>query len=449
VKILLLNDNPVVNKLVTLSAQKTSDEVDIASNIDGVASQKYDLIIVDDSIYNDELLAELQKKVKYKKSLFICAKDAQEIESFSSILKKPFLPTDLVELFTMFEKEVQSEGDEEEQIFNDLDELNLESEEHIGESVLDDDEAQKVKDLLDENEEELNFDEEVQNDIESLELDELDELNLDEVEEQNSDDTVAQEEDLLADYDLALDLEDEADVDISEKDSFDLEDEVKDTENEEIEDLDIATEEELEDEVDEAATEELNIEDSALDIVPDEFNLEEEPEEEPEAIVEPEEEPEAIEEPEEEVEEIAEPEEEVAEAVVEESEEMNLEDEIQNAVENLTPEELESELDEDTLLKIATNEIDPLADLTSKDLKIALGEELEKEEAEEEVTDTETELEDIDTPAVAELEDIKENKEDNNGVEALKKLLEALNNKDVAASMKGMKISINITLGDN
>jgi len=64
VKILLLNDNPVVNKLVTLSAQKTSDEVDIASNIDAVASQKYDLIIVDDSIYNDELLTEITKKSK-------------------------------------------------------------------------------------------------------------------------------------------------------------------------------------------------------------------------------------------------------------------------------------------------------------------------------------------------------------------------------------------------
>jgi len=33
-------------------------------------------------------------------------------------------------------------------------------------------------------------------------------------------------------------------------------------------------------------------------------------------------------------------------------------------------------------------------------------------------------------------------------VEALKKLLTALTNEDVAASLKGMKISINITLGD-
>lgn len=101
-------------------------------------------------------------------------------------------------------------------------------------------------------------------------------------------------------------------------------------------------------------------------------------------------------------------------------------------------------MDEDTLLQIATNEIDPLADLTSKDLKVALGEEVEEE------------VEDVDTPAVAEIENIIAEPEiqeveetSNKGVEALKKLLEALSDKDVAASMKGMKISINITLGDN
>ncbi len=36
----------------------------------------------------------------------------------------------------------------------------------------------------------------------------------------------------------------------------------------------------------------------------------------------------------------------------------------------------------------------------------------------------------------------------NSGVEALKKLLKALSNEDVAASLKGMRININITLGD-
>ena len=122
-----------------------------------------------------------------------------------------------------------------------------------------------------------------------------------------------------------------------------------------------------------------------------------------------------------------------------------MEDEIQNAVENLTEEDLQSEVDEDTLLQIAANEIDPLADLTSKDLKIALGEEVE-EEAEvlpevEQEEEEEAQEEPLETPEVEET--------DNSGVEALKKLLEALNDKDVAAKMKGMKISINITLGEN
>ena len=380
-KILLLNDNPVVDKLVTLSAQKTSDEVDTASHIEEIPSHVYDLLIVDDSVYNDDLFDALSAKIKYKKSLFICDKNAAEVESFSSILKKPFLPTDLVELFMMFEKEVENEAYEEMPVEEDQesevsDELSLD--EGLGESVLDDEEAQKVKDLLEENEEELSFDEEVESDIESLELDEEEGV----FEPPEDEEPALEDDELLADFDMALDLEDEADVDIS---------------NDVFDDLDVEddTEEGESDEIEEEAPVEIEIPEDILD----------------EAEV-------------------------LEEEIPEESQ--NLESEIQDAVKNLSQEDLESELDEDTLLKIATNEIDPLADLTSKDLKLALGEEVE---------------EDVDTPAVAEIEDVIVDEEkdagENNGVEALKKLLEALNDKDVAASMKGMKISINITLGEN
>jgi len=55
VKILLLNDNPVVNKLVTLSAQKTSDELDVVNSIDDIDSRSYDLLVVDDTSYSDEM----------------------------------------------------------------------------------------------------------------------------------------------------------------------------------------------------------------------------------------------------------------------------------------------------------------------------------------------------------------------------------------------------------
>ena len=411
-KILLLNDNPVVNKLVTLSAQKTSDTLDVISSAEDIESGAYDLVVVDDSLYNDDVMNTLAEKVKSKKSLFICAKDIESSDKFSSVLKKPFLPTDLVELFMMFDKEIANEAEEEtlhSEETLDTDDLNLDDDlsldddlemsenlemdsldDNIGESVLDDEEAQKVKDLLDENDLDLSFDDEIDTDLEELALDE---------------EELVEDDDLLAEHDLALDLEDEGDADTSET----LLEELEDVEDDELEDI---GEEIPEDILDEA--EEIE---------------EEMPEEVEEEIP---------------------------------AESQNLESEIQDAVDNLSQEELQSEVDEDTLLQIATNEIDPLSDLTSKDFKIALGEEVEEEPEEaveleevsqDDIPDDVEEIEDIDTPAVAELENIIEEEdvveEENKGVEALKKLLEALNDKEVAASMKGMKISINITLGDN
>jgi len=322
VKILLLNDNPVVNKLVTLSAQKTSDELEVVDSIDKIEGGTYDLLVVDDTMYNDDLFNKLQERITFTKSLYICSRDTQDIESFTSTLKKPFLPTDLVELFASL---AQGEGDEiqegiEEQSsaegkpleeLEPLDDLNntinLEIDEELEEldevsfdkrenteSILDDEEAQKVKDLLDETSEEL----------EDLDLEED-----------------AQEEEL--ELSEELELEDEEEL------------ELPDTENE-----------------------------------------------------------------------------------------LDLETQIESAVSELSEDDLESEIG-----------LDALDGLTTRDLKLAIGEEID-EELDEEVDETSSEIE-------------EENVEVQDGVEQLKKLLEALSDKNVAASMKGMKISINITLGDN
>ena len=124
-----------------------------------------------------------------------------------------------------------------------------------------------------------------------------------------------------------------------------------------------------------------------------------------------------------------------------------METQIENAVEGLSEEDLESEVDEETLLNIVSGEIDSFDSLTSRDLKIAVGEEVQ--ELEEEVVQESSEpLEEILEEEI--VDDIPEEEvETVDGVEALKNLLTALTDKNVAASMKGMKISINITLGDN
>ena len=391
-KILLLNDNPVVNKLVTLSAQKTSDDLEVVATIDSIESSAYDLLVIDDTLYSDELFEEIKEKITFTKSLYICARDTDEVDAFTDTLRKPFLPTELVEIFAIIGKESESielsspleemssedansdefevledleelqEIDEVDSLdeLNELDDLDDELEEldelddetdsledDSGKSILDDEEAQKVKDLLDETEEELELDD--------LDLEDDEELDLDGI-----------------DLDEELELESEEELELEEETP-----EVKEEELE-LDDLDLEDDEELELE-----------EDLELD-----------------------------------------------------SEEETLEAQIESAVDELSEEELQSEVDAQTLLDIVQSDMNVFDGLTSKDLKIAIGEEVEEEEQEIVEENSEEEIEEV----------ISETDEsevvDTNGVDALKKLLAALSDKDVAASMKGMKISINITLGD-
>ncbi|WP_457748001.1 Hpt domain-containing protein [Sulfurimonas sp.] len=612
-KILLLNDNPVVNKLVTLSAQKTSDELEIVTAINEIQASKYDLLVVDDMSYSENLMQELKSKIEYEKSLFICSRDAKEVEGFSSVLKKPFLPTDLVELFAIFAKDISSNTQEEnvqdiqevqeevpeveelddlssldgeelsfddELTFDDDlnlddsdeisldDELSLDDDElELGESVLDDEEAQKVKELLEETSQEIPENTlELDDDIEDLVIDKDDAIKtestmqydpqlaandlglpLDVIEEfvgdfvQQADEYKAEiykalEEDdfenvkmishklkgvaanlkiedalnalvvvntssntqdikenldtfygvieslknstTSQEYDLALDLEDEADIDISLEDAQNENepslDETVDLELEE--ELEGASLEELEELVDESVTDEiraqdgdiaydlaLDLEDEADSTLPEmesldldeafveEETIQEEVQGEELALESEDNTDEELQEQELDSDSLEELEEFVDDAVtqgleedVTEETDEDIESQIQEAVESLSEEDLESEIDEETLLEIATNEIDSLDTLSSKDLKLALGEEVEEEPTEiqelvQEVNTTEIEVEPSD----------ESSNETPDGVEALKKLLEALNDKDVAASMKGMKININITLGES
>ena len=97
--------------------------------------------------------------------------------------------------------------------------------------------------------------------------------------------------------------------------------------------------------------------------------------------------------------------------------------------------------------------MDDLDSLTDRDLKLAIGEEVQEELPQEEESEEileESVEEQGEEPASSELdlEAPQTKKESNEGVEALKKLLQALSNEDIAASLKDMKININITIGE-
>ena len=95
-RILLLNDNPVVRKLVALSAQKTKDDLSVVWSVDEVQGDAYDLLIVDDAHYSDEAMSALKEKIQYTTSLLMATRGNAVPAGFDKVINKPFLPTDLV-----------------------------------------------------------------------------------------------------------------------------------------------------------------------------------------------------------------------------------------------------------------------------------------------------------------------------------------------------------------
>ena len=416
--ILLLNNNPVVNKLVTLSVQKTSDELHTAENIEAIESGEYDLLIIDDALYSDEAMDEIASKISFSESLFICSKDAQERAEFTKTLKKPFLPTDLVETLIALAKMVDT--------------VDLGKMDSIEESDLD-----------------ALADDALFHDFETDEsLDDLDDLDaLEEVEDLDMFDTL----DEAAYNDAAL--EDVKEEGVLDKDELqEVQSLLEETETEGFDDFDFGTTpDEQEDDVLDFEDDALELEDIQTpkeELMEDSFSFEEdalhglEEETDEEEMLDFEEEAQEEVEAQEELEKALQ-EDEVEEENLEEEEpeeefeEEDLASQIQEAVDSLSDEDLQSELDEDILLSIGS--------LTSRDLKLAIGEEVQEEQPE--LFDAKT-SQDVTLEKADEQSSLEHTNHNSNGVEALKKLLKALSNEDVAASLQGMKININITLGD-
>ncbi len=110
--VLLVNNDAVVTKLVRLSTQKTGDRLDIASSIEEIRDESYDLLILDKGLFSREFLERLNDKVIYAHSIFITTRESSDTDLFEKLLYKPFLPTELLLLLHQFAARVQKEAEE-------------------------------------------------------------------------------------------------------------------------------------------------------------------------------------------------------------------------------------------------------------------------------------------------------------------------------------------------
>lgn len=472
-RILLLNDNPVVRKLVALSAQKTKDDLQVVWSIDEIEHPAYDLLIVDDAHYSDEVMEQLNEKITYKSSLLMATRGNATPNGFDKVINKPFLPTDLVDLFAVIEKSLpkseEPATEEHKSPMIDLDSLeddtlesldSLMDEVDLGEtktSVLDHDEVQELQNLLDDTEEDsLSLDDFELDDLlgdekseESIVLDEDDDL-LSMLDETSSISSVDEDEKLGGMNDLLLEdlaLDDLAlDEEIKNDDPLDFDNELLDDELGEVGELDSSIE----------LPDSLEENDDFDDLLLELDGMKEESGEEEVAM------------------------EESLQAPLSDDEFDDLEQQIQDAIGDLGIEDLESDVEDLDLGELSLDSLntesgldglDDLDMLDEKEIKLAIGEEVEEDEplirvgaGEHSSLDAEALNEAMGkAPLSYEDEDLnelndapvksttlqEEQKSPAEGIEALQTLLKALANDEVAKSLKGLNINININFGND
>ncbi len=165
--ILLININPVVSRLISLCMREEHINLEEVQSVGAVARDRYDVVFVDEASYGDETQEVLTNLIMRKK-VFLSSSDevSDEARLFDSIIKKPFLPSQITAVLESLEEddtlEVATEIpsifplsiDEEsvEDAEESVDET-LEEDEKADTEVLDSNEIEKIKALLEMEEE--------------------------------------------------------------------------------------------------------------------------------------------------------------------------------------------------------------------------------------------------------------------------------------------------------
>ena len=159
--ILLINTNPVVARLFSLSTQEDDNVLYQVSDIKQIDALVYDIIFIDDASYNEEseeFLLSLDEKEEMSKKVLISSK--QKVDStFDEIIKKPFLPSKIIQTINKFslplemqipEIETVEELSKEEPLLNSFEGLFEREEKSTSSepSILDSNELDKIKLLL-------------------------------------------------------------------------------------------------------------------------------------------------------------------------------------------------------------------------------------------------------------------------------------------------------------
>lgn len=134
--ILLINNNPVVSRLLMLCTRDESMILEEIRDLNEIKRDSYDIVFVDEALYEGKV-QNLSGYVTTQKKVLFTNIDSS-LSTFDVVIQKPFLPSQVLEVIeSLNDKKNQQEQEED----------NAQKTQ-----VLDDNEVEKIKELLDMNE---------------------------------------------------------------------------------------------------------------------------------------------------------------------------------------------------------------------------------------------------------------------------------------------------------
>jgi uncharacterized membrane protein len=99
-KVLLINQNATIDRLVTLSTGKLLFELTKATDLAESAHGEYDFVIIDSDVFEEDAFASFKDGCGQATFLMILSKGFTKPSGFDVFIEKPFLPTELVDILS-------------------------------------------------------------------------------------------------------------------------------------------------------------------------------------------------------------------------------------------------------------------------------------------------------------------------------------------------------------
>lgn len=143
--ILLMNNNPVVSRLLAFCTRDEAFLLEEVEDMSAITCEQYDVVFIDEDVYEKEVADLLDTLSIDKKILF--ASNEVAVNDFDLVIQKPFLPSQILEVLTVSTIHPKTSDEMIEDHFQDM-EPTEESEKVDTTQVLDTNELEKIKALL-------------------------------------------------------------------------------------------------------------------------------------------------------------------------------------------------------------------------------------------------------------------------------------------------------------